>query len=172
MTAESRRINPITRGWQTLSSLGLAIPLTVGAALVALVLITLGSNMYDAPDRVSAGTVDEFSYRAPRQFADDEFWITMVGDGEFVAVYDRDPVSGCALVWGPKHEFAGETGWFRDPCTGSTYDLTGGCFDGPCEIGLNRMGVTVEGDELIVDPKGGTHGVPRTDNEEPVNPGQ
>jgi nitrite reductase/ring-hydroxylating ferredoxin subunit len=172
MTTESGHSTPLARGWQWLSSLGLAIPLSVGAALVVLVLITLASDMYDAPHTVRAGNEVDFVIGAPRQFADDEFWLMNLGDGEFVAVYDRDPVSGCALVWGPQHQFAGKTGWFRDACTGSTYDLTGGCFDGPCEIGLNRLGVAVEDGELIVDPRGGTRGILRTENGDPVNPPQ
>jgi hypothetical protein len=170
MTTESRPLNPFARGWQILSGLGLAIPLSVGAALVVLVLITLASNMYDAPEDVNAGSPDDFAVLEPHQFADEEFWLVNLGNGEFVALYDRDPVSGCALVWGPSYKFMGATGWFRDSCTGSTYDLTGGCFDGPCEIGLNRMGVTTQNGEIIVDPQGGTRGILRTENGDPVNP--
>ncbi len=170
MTTDSRPINPLVRAWNTLSSLGLAIPLSVGAALVVLVLITLGSNMYDAPDTVNAGQASDVDLFDPKQFSDEEFWLVNLGSGEFVALYDRDPLSGCALVWGPRHEFAGATGWFRDACTGNTYDLTGACFDGPCEVGLNRMGVTIENGEIIVDPRNGTGGDLPANNGEPVNP--
>ncbi len=93
-------------------------------------------------------------------------------DGEFVALYDRDPASGCGLPYGFGFEHLGVTGWFRDACSGSTYDLTGACFGGPCQVGLNRLNVFMVDGEIIVDPADGPHGAFRSDNGDPVNPPQ
>jgi hypothetical protein len=152
--------------------MGLAIPLTVGAALVGLVLITLASDMYEAPDVLEAGRSGDYEAGVPVQFADDEFWLVKLEASDAVALYDRDPISGCALVWGAEYEFMGRSGWFRDACTGSTYDLTGACFAGPCEIGLNRYDLSIEGETIMVDPRNGGRGQLRIENGDPVNPPQ
>jgi hypothetical protein len=89
-----------------------------------------------------------------------------------VALYDRDPATGCALPWGGGYEFMGRSGWFRDACSGSIYDLTGACFGGPCSVGLNRLNVEIVEGELIVDPRDGPHGAFKSENGEPVNPPQ
>ncbi len=172
MTAEIHRITPFARGWRWLSSMGLAIPLTVGAALVVLVLITLASNMYEAPKSLNVGRVTDYRAGEPVAFENDDFWLVRVRGEEFAAIYDRDPISGCSLVWGSAYELMGATGWFRDPCTGSTYDLTGACFDGPCEIGLNTYDLKVENGEVVVDPRHGSRGMLRSQNGDPVNPPQ
>jgi nitrite reductase/ring-hydroxylating ferredoxin subunit len=150
--------------------MGLAIPLTVGAALIGIVLITLASDMYKAPSDVDAGSIEDYTIGTPEQFPDEEFWLVRLGENEFVALYDRDPVTGCALVWGPEHTTLGRTGWFRDSCSGAAYDLTGACFDGPCDIGLNRYELTIENGLISVNPREGSRGLLRSENGEPVNP--
>ncbi len=67
----------------------------------------------------------------------------------------------------------GKKGWFRDACSGSTYDLTGACFDGPCDYGLNTLDLRIDDNQhVIVDLRQGHHGILRTDNGDPVNPPQ
>jgi nitrite reductase/ring-hydroxylating ferredoxin subunit len=172
MTSDTQRITPLARGWRWLWSMGLAIPLIVGAALVMLVLITLSSNMYKAPKVLSAGHVSDYGVGEPTAFKDDDFWLVRLRGEEFVALYDRDPISGCSLVWGTDYELMGQQGWFRDSCTGSTYDLTGACFGGPCEIGLNKYDLRIESGGIVVDPRSGSRGTLRSENGDPVNPPQ
>ena len=171
MAMESGRLSPM-RGVRWLSSMGLLAPLVVGLGLLILVGMTLVSNLYEAPQVITAGNVDEFTFGEPVQFEDEDFWLTKQPDGSFLALYERDPVSGCTLGFDGGHQLLGNRGWFRDACTGSTYDLVGGCFDGPCEVGLNRYELKIENNEVIVDPMPdkGTHGPLRTENGDPVNP--
>jgi len=93
-------------------------------------------------------------------------------DGEFVALYDRDPITGCSLPWGVGYEHMDRAGWFRDACSGAIYDLRGDCFSERCGIGLNRLNVRLENGELIVDPRDGPRGELANLNAEPVNPPQ
>jgi nitrite reductase/ring-hydroxylating ferredoxin subunit len=172
MSVDSDHLPILTRGWRRLSALGLAIPLTIGLALVVLVAMTLVSDGYKAPQVLDAGAVEDYDIGVPHEFEHDDFWLVRTAPQEFVAIYDRDPVSGCALVWGPGYQALGRTGWFRDACTTSTYDLTGACFDGPCGIGLNTYDIKIENGRVTVDPRHGSRGLLRQENGDPVNPPQ
>jgi nitrite reductase/ring-hydroxylating ferredoxin subunit len=171
-TAEGRF--SLGKGLQWLWSMGLAIPLMMGGVLVILVAITLASDLYEAPTVANVGKLEEHRPLTPEFFEEENFWLVRLPDDEVVALYDRDPYTGCSLTWGVGHETLGRTGWFVDPCGGSAYDLSGACFDGPCEVGLNRLAVSIEPDgDIVVDPRdttGGTHGQLRSENGEPINP--
>lgn len=176
-TAGKQRISLLTRGWRWLNRFGLAVPLIIGAALAVMVTITAVSPRYHTPTEINSGSPGEYAVGEPHSFEEQRFWLVHLPDGEFVALYDRDPATGCSLLWGRSYDFMSRTGWFRDACSGSIYDLTGACFGGPCNVGLNRLSVTlVDGPdgqaELIVDPRDGPHGAFRSENGEPVNPPQ
>ena len=170
MTTETQRLNPLNRGWRWLNSMGLAIPLIAGLVLTLLIALLLVSNRYQAPEEVSAGPVTDYEVGAPIFFEDERFWIVKMPGNEIIALYDRDPVTGCTVPWDPNHRFMGVTGWFRDACSGSTYDYSGACFDGQCGIGLNRLNVRIEGGEVFVDPRDGVSGALRDDTAEPLSP--
>jgi nitrite reductase/ring-hydroxylating ferredoxin subunit len=172
MTTDTERLSAPRRGLRWLWSAGLAVPIILGAALVVIVAITFVSPRYITPREVRAGSVTEYTVGQPRYFEEQRFWLVQLPDGEFVALYDRDPITGCALPWGIGFEHMGRTGWFRDACSGAIYDLTGACFGGPCEIGLNRLNVRIEDGEIIVNPRNGPHGQLRSENGIPVNPPQ
>jgi len=172
MTTDTERISPFGRGWRWLNRFGLLVPLVIGALLVALVAITLASPRYSSPTEVNAGSPDEYDVARPSYFKEERFWLVHLPSGEFVALYDRDPATGCSLPWGSGFEHMGVKGWFRDACSGSIYDLTGACFGGPCNVGLNRLNVSTVDGEIIVDPRDGPHGEFRSDNDDPVNPPQ
>jgi nitrite reductase/ring-hydroxylating ferredoxin subunit len=172
MTAQTQRFSPFGRGWRFLNRFGLLVPLIIGAFLAVLVTITAVSPRYHTPNTVNAGNPADYAIAEPHYFEEQRFWLVKLPDGEFVALYNRDPVTGCALPWGIKYEHMGLTGWFRDACSSSVYDLTGACFGGACEVGLNRLNVNLIDGELIVDPRDGPHGTIRADNGDPVNPPQ
>jgi nitrite reductase/ring-hydroxylating ferredoxin subunit len=172
MTAHTERMSPFGRGWRWLNRFGLAVPLIIGLVLVVIVAITAISPRYHTPGKVDAGSPDQYAIGEPHYFEEQRFWLVHLPSDEFVALYDRDPATGCSLPWGSGYEFMGKTGWFRDACSGSIYDLTGACFGGPCNVGLNRLNVTLVDDELIVDPRDGPHGAFKSDNGDPVNPPQ
>ena len=172
MTTDTEHISPFGRGWRWLNRVGVLGPLAIGAALIALVAITVASPRYRAPTEVNAGSPDGYAVAQPRYFEEQRFWLVHLPDGEFVALYDRDPATGCALPFGVGFEHMGVTGWFRDACSGSIYDLSGACFGGPCIVGLNRLNISMVDGEIIVDPADGPRGAFKSDNGDPVNPPQ
>jgi hypothetical protein len=172
MTAQPDHLSPLSRSWRWLNRFGLAIPLVIGAVLAVLVAITAVSPRYHTPSEVNAGDPADYAVGDPHYFEEQRFWLVHLPSGEFVALYDRDPATGCSLPWGDGYEHMGVTGWFRDACSGSIYDLTGACFGGPCNVGLNRLNVTLTDGDLIIDPRDGPPGAFKSDNGAPVNPPQ
>ncbi|MEX1195687.1 MAG: hypothetical protein WD904_09000 [Dehalococcoidia bacterium] len=172
MATDSTRFSTFGRGWRWLNRAGIAVPLAIGLVLVAMVAITAISPRYHSPTEVNAGSPDDYAVGEPRFFEEERFWLVNLPSGEFIALYDRDPITGCTVPWDKNYELMGRTGWFHDACSESTYDLTGACFKGPCVVGLNRLDIETRDGELIVDPNHGPGGVFRRDNVDPVNPRQ
>lgn len=171
MTAQTERISPLGRGWRWLNRFGLAVPLIIGAVLAIMVAITAISPRYHAPNVVNAGSTDDYEIGAPHFFDEQNFWLVHLPGGEFVALYDRDPGSGCSLSFGSRLEHMGRTGWFRDACSGSIYDIAGTCFGGPCDLNLNRLSVTLVDSDVMVDPRTPPD-EPAATTGDPVNPPQ
>jgi nitrite reductase/ring-hydroxylating ferredoxin subunit len=115
------------------------------------------------PQTIAAGEVQDFAPGSVTTFPEEEFHLVRLPDGEFLALSMLDPhgkllveeglaPSPCLVPWRPDFEFLGRKGWFRNPCHGETYDLTGTCFSGPCPRGLDRFSVMVEDGKVLVDP--------------------
>ena len=135
-------------------------PLLVGAGLgaVALVVVVIGAFAWpnasdvDAPSRfIDAGDVDDFVVGEPVRNVDEKFYVLKVESGEFLALYQRDPHSGCTVPWSADFLFQARKGWFWDPCHGATYDVEGNLIFGPSPRGLDRFPVEVRDDRLVVD---------------------
>ena len=159
--------------WRRLSTLGIAIPLLMGVVLVALVLMSFTRDAYEPPELVTAGTVHQYQPGEPKLFESEKIWmVRLPGTDQMLALYGADPVSHCLATWDPTWVFRGVTGWFRDTCRGSTYDLQGNCFDGPCTAGLSRFNVTLQQADVIVSLTDLEPGPPRDDSAEPLAPPQ
>jgi hypothetical protein len=154
-------------------SMGIAVPLVAGVLIVLLAAITFVSPKYHATRDKNVGPESNYAIGAPEFFKTDRFWVVKIADGAVIALYDRDPITGCTIQWGPELQLLGAHGWFRDSCSNSMYDLSGACFDGPCLIGLNRLPITTDptGD-LIVNMRDGGRGPFRDDAAQPVSPPQ
>lgn len=100
---------------------------------------------------VRAGEVKNFSVGEPVRLPEQHFWLVRLSEREFVALSDRDPRNGCTVPWRPDFNFQGKSGWFRDPCHGSTYDLTGKRVFGPSQQDMDRFPLIIEGDQILVD---------------------
>jgi hypothetical protein len=172
MTTQTDQINPAARGWRWLMSMGLAVPLLGGFAIAIFALITFVSPSYHATRETNVGQESEYAIGAPIYFESERFWVVRLAPGEVIALYDRDPITGCTVPWNPNLQVLGTSGWFRDACSDSTYDLAGNCFYGPCQIGLNRLAVTTDAStgELIVNQRDGGRGALRDDAAKPVTP--
>lgn len=73
-----------------------------------------------------------------------------------VALYAADPHLGCRV--GLASDFPSDTGFdlpaemaFLNPCHGEKYDRLGRYLAGPSPRGLDRFGVYLEGDDVVVD---------------------
>ena len=174
MTTQTEHIHPALRGWRWLMSMGIAVPLIGGAAIVLFAVITFVSPNYHATREKDVGPESDYTIGAPIFFKTERFWVVKIAKGEVIALYDRDPISGCTIQWGPRLELLGVHGWFRDSCSDSMYDISGACFDGPCKIGLNRLPVTTDSTNgnLIVNMVDGGRGALRDDAAQPLSPPQ
>jgi hypothetical protein len=159
--------------WRRLSTLGIAIPILMGAVLVLLVLMSFTRHPYKPPELVTAGTLHQYQPGEPKLFEAEKIWmVRMPKTDEMLAIYGADPVSHCLATWDSAWRFRGITGWFRDTCRGSTYDLAGNCFAGPCGRGLSRFKVTLQQADVIVSLTELSQGSPRDDSAEPIAPSQ
>ena len=163
-------MNPAARGWRWLLSMGLAVPLICGLAVAALAIITLISPRFVATRTVNVGPASDYAVGSPVYHESDRFWVVKLASGEMLALYDRDPLTGCTVPWDPNYVMLGITGWFRDACSRSVYDLQGGCFEGACVIGMNRLSIKEDttGD-FVVDMNNGGAGPIRTPGATPLS---
>ncbi len=94
--------------------------------------------------------------RADRLAVNDPFavegdvYLVLLESGEILALSRIDPHLGCKVPFVPDFTFRDNTGWFRNPCHGETYDLTGVCYAGPCPRGLDRYEVRVRNGDVEV----------------------
>jgi len=82
------------------------------------------------------------------------FHLVRLESGDFIALSARDPGSDCWVPWQPDFEFRGRTGWFVDPCGGSTYDERGTRVSGPATRDLDRHPVEVREGNVYVNLAG------------------
>jgi hypothetical protein len=92
-----------------------------------------------------SGTGPRFDEEAPCTMQ--EIALANSGRGGMVALYLRDPLSGCTLYLtesGDEIPGLGPDARFYDPCHGASFTLEGACSEtrtGPCDKGLYRFAV-------------------------------
>lgn len=171
MTTNTARMNPLLRGWRWLLNMGLAVPLIAGIVVALLAFITLISPRFVATATVDIGPASDYAVGSPKYFEDERFWVVKLESGEILALYDRDPLTGCTVPWDANYDFLGVTGWFRDACSRSVYDLQGACFIESCVVGLNRLKVSQDSNgEYVVNKNAGGAGPVRTEGAVPLSP--
>ena len=113
--------------------------------------------------------LDDLAANEPLAVEGDVYLVPMES-GEMLALSQIDPHLGCKVPFTPDFTFMGSTGWFRNPCHGETYDLTGVCYAGPCPRGLDRYEVRVRDGDVEVSFARLTEGRDRStsDEREPV----
>jgi Rieske Fe-S protein len=109
------------------------------------------------PVRVHAGNIYDFEVGQPVRFTQGKFWLVKQVDGSFIALYWKaTDFRGCTVPWRPDFEWpdpsTGQStiGWFRDPCSGSTWDVNGLRVFGPAARNLDRFPVEIVGKEVYV----------------------
>lgn len=137
--------------WRWLQRYSLGVPIVLGIVMVLTLALffALGSGFRD-PERVDVGGVDDYEIGKPIYFEVDKFWVVRLSDDEFLAMYDKDPHSGCQALWYVNEEFMGTKGWFTEPCLDMHYDYAGNCFGDECRRGLDRFPISIEDDGQIL----------------------
>jgi hypothetical protein len=98
---------------------------------------------------LTAGSTSDFEINQPVRFREQRLWLVRLGDSEFIALKSTSPHAptpngGCVVAWRPDFEFMGKRGWFRDPCSGSTWDVAGDLAFGPASGGMDRFPVHID----------------------------
>jgi nitrite reductase/ring-hydroxylating ferredoxin subunit len=107
------------------------------------------------------GQTGDFAPGSVTSFRDYDLHLARLPDGEFLALSAEDPGDGCAVPWRAEFKFKDQTGWFRNPCHSSTYDMSGACVDGPCVRGLDQYVLRVHDGAVQVDTSAVFHGPAR-----------
>ncbi len=146
---------------------------TVGIFTVAAIFAWPSGPKVDQPGWVALGNVDDFPLLEPVAVKNHRLYVVRLDADKFVALSRIDPHRGCVVPFRPDFEFLGRKGWFRDPCSGSTYDVTGRLFAGPSPRSLDRFPARVSAGalevnvgEIVPGPAPGGPGV------DPLNPRQ
>lgn len=141
------------------------------AAVVVAIAVTWPTDPV-GPRWVSVAGADELRVNEPLLIADHNLHLVKLESGEILALSQTDPHLGCTVPFRPQFEFMGHTGWFRNPCHGETYDVTGVCYAGPCPRGLDRYSVRVAGGDVEVNTTTLIEGPPHSTDvgREPVTP--
>lgn len=133
---------------QDYSRIALAV---LGAfAVASLVFIAATVAFLTPQSKAEAGLVVEIGdiaglpMREPVYFAEGNFYVVRLAESSVVALSAVDGHSRhCTIAWIPTFVFQGSTGWFRDPCGGSTYDLAGNRVYGPSPSDMASYKVVV-----------------------------
>ena len=132
----------------------LALPLALIALVVTLVAFAWPTAPKVGPARwIDAGTVDALNVNQPVRIVEGRLWLVKLESGEIVALSQRDthPLQPCTIPWRPEFEFHGRDGWFRSPCSGSTWDIDGRIMFGPSPRSMDRYRVDIRDGEVFVD---------------------
>ncbi len=130
----------------------LALPLAAVAFGVTVVAFVWPARPQSAqPPLLDAGLVDELQVNEPVRNTDGRFWLVKLESGEILALSQRSTHLGCTVPWRSEFEFQGRKGWFRDPCSGATWDIDGTLVFGPAFRGLDRYPLRIEYGRILVD---------------------
>jgi cytochrome b6-f complex iron-sulfur subunit len=119
------------------------------SVVVLILALSIATPRGQSPTYVDLGSTENFEVGVPLR--SEEFtraWIVKLESGEFIALSSRSTHLGCTVPWRPDFTFQGEKGWFRDPCSGTTWSITGDRVFGPAPRDLDQY--VVESDSGAV----------------------
>ena len=77
-------------------------------------------------------------------------YLVRLENNDVLALSRRSTHLGCTVPWRSDFEFHGRKGWFRDPCSGSTWAVDGSVAFGPAARDMDWYPVaTVRGDVIV-----------------------
>jgi hypothetical protein len=129
--------------------------LAVGGVILATVWPTAGHvDQATQGQWVSVANRDDLQVDEPVRSIEHRLWLVKLNTGEVIALstqstrVTRD--GACTVPWRPDFRFEGVTGWFRDPCSGTTWDINGHRAFGPAPRGLDQYEVRIVNKEVQV----------------------
>jgi cytochrome b6-f complex iron-sulfur subunit len=132
--------------------LAFALPLALIALIVTVVAFVWPEGGRPAPPPLlDAGAVEDLPVNEPTRILEGRFWLVKLESGEVLALSQRSTHLGCTVPWRSEFEFQGRKGWFRDPCSGATWDIDGTLVFGPAFRGLDRHPLRIEYGRILVD---------------------
>jgi cytochrome b6-f complex iron-sulfur subunit len=94
------------------------------------------------------GTTASYPEGSKTRVSAGKFWLVNLtaeqGGPGFLALWWKCPHLGCTVPWREGFVYEGETGWFRCPCHGSTYNDAGVRVYGPAPRSMDHMQVTID----------------------------
>lgn len=131
--------------------LSVAFVLAGFVALIAVVATTAyptGSKIDDGPRWESVASASDLQVGQPMRAA--RLWLVKLESGEVIALSHTSQHLGCIIGWRPDFKFEGRTGFFRDLCQGSTFEITGARVYGPAPRDMFRYETRVYGDDVQI----------------------
>jgi Rieske Fe-S protein len=149
--------SPILREW-TFPRRGLLIGLLL-LGIVALSGVVLATawprgvhvDQIEHTHWVRLASVDGLEVDHPVRNIEQRLWLVKLRDGSVIALSQKSTHLGCTVPWREEFVFDGVRGWFRDPCSGTTYDLNGFRVFGPAPRGLDQYPVRIVNGNIEVD---------------------
>lgn len=147
--------DPLPNGWhfpRRATFLVLLLAISAFVALVSLSEVTPRGDNVDGNGLIAVGSPDGFPVGVPVRPDDYPLaWIVREETGELIAFSTRSTHLGCTVPWRADFRFNGVTGWFRDPCSGTTWAITGERVFGPAPRNLDQYVVEVSGGQVRID---------------------
>jgi len=129
---------------------GITVLLLLGAIAATMALATVFA-WPTADGWVMLGSADELAVNQPVAVRERDLYLVRLESGEVLALLRRSPHLGCTIVWRQEFVFAGKKGWFRDPCSGSNFTISGDRMSGPAPRGMDRYAVHLLDGRVFVD---------------------
>jgi hypothetical protein len=128
-----------------------------GFGLVAIVALFVWPRGHGEPVEFRLDHVEDYRLGSITSVQEGRFYLVRRETGEFIALSAETPAHGrCTLPWRPTFEFRDprtgvvRKGWFRDPCSGSTFDREGKRVFGPAQCDLGRLPVSIVNERVVV----------------------
>ena len=129
-----------------------------GAAVAALVLVFSWPESGPDDGRFALGHVDDYRVGSVTTIDEGEFHLVRLSEERFIALSWVGPhLKRCIVpwrrdfVWPDPKTGADRSGWFRNPCSSSTFDKQGHRVFGPAPRDLDRFVVSIVNERVIVD---------------------
>lgn len=131
------------------STIGLAVMAAAAiAVLTSFILLSafLTPSASAVPPKtvIGAGILEDLPIRQPVYIPEGNLFVVRLTEKTVIALSAVNThQTACTIAWLPDFRLQGKYAWFRDPCVGSTFDLTGNRVSGPAPAGMTRYEVQI-----------------------------